>query len=77
MLCCTILLFLPPKRCDGDLALLYCAVLCCAVPPKRCDGDLALLYESWWKTRRSVTSLIAPDRRGEPKVALFDRWVGG
>jgi len=37
------------------------------------DGDLALLYESWWKTRRSVTWMIAPDRPEDGKKVLFDR----
>lgn len=36
-------------------------------------GDLALLNESWWKTRRTKTWLIAPDHAAtEPKL-LFDR----
>jgi hypothetical protein len=38
-----------------------------------CDGDLALLYESWWKTRRSVVWMIAPDDPAAPKEVLFDR----
>ncbi|GMH40490.1 hypothetical protein BSKO_08394 [Bryopsis sp. KO-2023] len=38
-----------------------------------CDGDLALVYESWWNTRKSIVSVIAPDRRDEPSKILFDR----
>eukprot|EP00798_Chlamydomonas_sp_ICE-L_P008109 gene8109-1355_t len=38
-----------------------------------CDDDLALLYESWWKTRRSVITMIKPsDPEAKPEV-LFDR----
>ncbi|CAD7702470.1 unnamed protein product, partial [Ostreobium quekettii] len=38
-----------------------------------CDGDLALVYEAWWKTRRSIVKVIAPDRRSEEPRVLFDR----
>ncbi|KAG1533040.1 hypothetical protein G6F50_016002 [Rhizopus delemar] len=32
-------------------------------------GDLALLTESWWKTRKTKTWLIAPDNAGaEPRL---------
>jgi hypothetical protein len=34
---------------------------------------LLQLYESWWKTRRSVTWIIAPDQPNTPKQLLFDR----
>ena len=36
-------------------------------------GDLALLTESWWKTRRSKTWLIAPEAGGAEPRLLFDR----
>ena len=38
-----------------------------------CDEDLAICYESEYKTRRSVWTLIAPGRPGEPGRVLFDR----
>ena len=36
-------------------------------------GDLALLTESWWKTRRSKTWLIAPDNASADARLLWDR----
>lgn len=36
-------------------------------------GDLALLNESWWKTRRSKTWLIAPDNASADARLLWDR----
>ncbi len=36
-------------------------------------GDLALLTESWWKTRRTKTWLIAPDNAGAEPRLLWDR----
>ncbi|MBA8682854.1 S9 family peptidase [Stenotrophomonas tumulicola] len=36
-------------------------------------GDLALLNESWWKTRRTKTWLIAPDQSASEPKLLFDR----
>jgi dipeptidyl aminopeptidase/acylaminoacyl peptidase len=36
-------------------------------------GDLALVRESWFKTRRTRTWLVAPDRPGQAPRALFDR----
>ncbi|CAM4243448.1 prolyl oligopeptidase family serine peptidase [Stenotrophomonas indicatrix] len=36
-------------------------------------GDLALLNESWWKTRRSKTWLIAPDNASADAKLLWDR----
>lgn len=36
-------------------------------------GDLALLTESWWKTRRTKTWLIAPDNAGTEPRLLWDR----
>lgn len=36
-------------------------------------GDLALLNESWWKTRRTKTWLIAPDEAATDPKLLFDR----
>lgn len=36
-------------------------------------GDLALLTESWWKTRRTKTWLIAPDNPGAEPRLLWDR----
>lgn len=36
-------------------------------------GDLALLNESWWKTRRTKTWLIAPDESSRDPKLLFDR----
>ena len=38
-----------------------------------CNDDLALLYESWWKTRRSVVSMIAPGNPQKGSSVLFDR----
>lgn len=38
-----------------------------------CDDSLALLYESWWKTRRSVVSVIAPNKPEQATRVLFDR----
>lgn len=38
-----------------------------------CDDDLALVYSSWWKTRRSVITRVAPGRPQDPPVTLFDR----
>lgn len=37
------------------------------------SGELALLSESWWKTRRTKTWLIAPDNAGADPRLLFDR----
>jgi dipeptidyl aminopeptidase/acylaminoacyl peptidase len=37
------------------------------------SGELALLYENEWKTRRSITSIIAPDNPTIEKKVLFDR----
>src|SRR5690606_3585875 len=34
-------------------------------------GDLALLNESWWKTRRTRTWLIAPDQAATDPKLLF------
>ena len=39
------------------------------------DDDLAILYESWWKTRRSVWTLISPGNPQQPPKVLFDRWA--
>ncbi|HDS1581072.1 TPA: prolyl oligopeptidase family serine peptidase [Stenotrophomonas maltophilia] len=36
-------------------------------------GDLALLTESWWKTRKTRTWLIAPDNAGAEPRLLWDR----
>lgn len=36
-------------------------------------GDLALLTESWWKTRRTKTWLIAPDNASTEPRLLWDR----
>ncbi|WP_164116073.1 S9 family peptidase [Stenotrophomonas maltophilia] len=36
-------------------------------------GDLALLTESWWKTRRTRTWLIAPDNASTEPRLLWDR----
>lgn len=36
-------------------------------------GDLALLTESWWKTRKTRTWLIAPDNAGTEPRLLWDR----
>lgn len=36
-------------------------------------GDLALLTESWWKTRRTKTWLIAPDNAGAEPRLMWDR----
>ncbi len=36
-------------------------------------GDLALLTESWWKTRRTKTWLIAPDNASAEPRLLWDR----
>jgi dipeptidyl aminopeptidase/acylaminoacyl peptidase len=36
-------------------------------------GSFALLYEAEWKTRRSITTIIAPDEPDTPKKVLFDR----
>lgn len=36
-------------------------------------GDLALLTESWWKTRKTKTWLIAPDNAGAEPRLLWDR----
>ena len=36
-------------------------------------GDLALLHESWWKSRRTKTWLIAPDNAGAEARLLWDR----
>jgi hypothetical protein len=36
-----------------------------------------LLQQSWWKTRRSVSWLIAPGDPSKKPQVLFDRWVGG
>jgi len=38
-----------------------------------CDDDLALINESWWKTRRVVTSIIKPGNPEEDAKVLFDR----
>jgi len=38
-----------------------------------CDDDLALVYESWWKTRRSVTWMVAPRNPEAGMKVLFDR----
>ncbi len=38
-----------------------------------CDDDLAILNESWWKTRRLITHVIAPDHPDRPSKVLFDR----
>jgi len=37
------------------------------------DGELALVYESWWKTRRSVVHMVAPDHPERGMTVLFDR----
>eukprot|EP00955_Chlamydomonas_euryale_P013599 146334-Chlamydomonas_euryale.AAC.6 len=37
------------------------------------DDELALVYESWWKTRRSVVSRVAPARPGDGLSVIWDR----
>lgn len=32
------------------------------------DDDVALVYESWWKTRRSVVSMLSPARPEVPPL---------
>ncbi|KAG1675325.1 hypothetical protein FOA52_015999 [Chlamydomonas sp. UWO 241] len=38
-----------------------------------CDDGLALVYESWWKTRRSVVTRVAPGDPSRASSVLFDR----
>ncbi|KAL8236187.1 hypothetical protein R6Q59_017268 [Mikania micrantha] len=38
-----------------------------------CDSSLALVYESWYKTRRVRTWLVAPGSHETPPRLLFDR----
>ncbi|XP_064978877.1 probable glutamyl endopeptidase, chloroplastic isoform X5 [Musa acuminata AAA Group] len=38
-----------------------------------CDDTLALVYESWYKTRRTRTWVIAPDSKNVNPRILFDR----
>ncbi|XP_078160546.1 prolyl oligopeptidase family protein isoform X1 [Carex rostrata] len=38
-----------------------------------CDESLALVYESWYKTRKTRTWVVAPDQKGVDPRILFDR----
>lgn len=38
-----------------------------------CDDSLALVYESWYKTRKIRTWLIAPESKDVSPRVLFDR----
>jgi dipeptidyl aminopeptidase/acylaminoacyl peptidase len=37
------------------------------------DGKLAVVNESWWETRKTVTSFFAPDNPKSDKKVIFDR----
>lgn len=37
------------------------------------DDDLCLVYESWWKTRRSVITMVSPSNPTASGKVLFDR----
>jgi dipeptidyl aminopeptidase/acylaminoacyl peptidase len=37
------------------------------------DGKLAVVNESWWETRKTITSFFAPDNPGNEKKVIFDR----
>ncbi|KAL5217851.1 hypothetical protein ABZP36_018535 [Zizania latifolia] len=38
-----------------------------------CDGSLALVYESWYKTRKTRTWVVSPDKKDVSPRILFDR----
>ncbi|XP_040243147.1 probable glutamyl endopeptidase, chloroplastic isoform X1 [Aegilops tauschii subsp. strangulata] len=38
-----------------------------------CDESLALVYESWYKTRKTRTWVVAPDKKDVSPCILFDR----
>lgn len=37
------------------------------------DDELCLVYESWWKTRRSVITMVSPSNPADGGKVLFDR----
>jgi hypothetical protein len=38
-----------------------------------CDESLALVYESWYKTRKTRTWVVSPDKKDVSPRILFDR----
>jgi len=38
-----------------------------------CDESLALVYESWYKTRKTRTWVLSPDKKDVSPRILFDR----
>ncbi|XP_062215840.1 probable glutamyl endopeptidase, chloroplastic isoform X1 [Phragmites australis] len=38
-----------------------------------CDESLALVYESWYKTRKTRTWVVSPDKKDVSPLILFDR----
>lgn len=59
---------------DGDPRVLATTDLRCG-GVAWCDDDLALVYESWYKTRKSIVSMVKPGDPTSPAVPLFDRCV--
>lgn len=53
------------------MIILYCGF--CYRGISWCDESLALVYESWYKTRKTRTWVVAPDQKGVDPRILFDR----
>lgn len=47
--------------------------LCCCRGTSWCDESLALMYESWYKTRKTRTWVLSPDKKDVSPRILFDR----